>query len=481
MSELAGIQGFVLSGGTGTRLWPLSRRAMPKQFLDLFGDGSLFQQTVQRLGDIGVGRFSVIGSAEHSFILRDQLAATHASAEHLVIEPFGRNTAAAAAAAAVLASQNGEDELVLLLPSDHVIREVEAFRKAVGVAAKAAHAGAIVTFGIVPDHAATGFGYIEVDDSKPHGEDLSALDVVRFTEKPDLATAEEFLAGGRHFWNSGMFLFSAGTMLDAFAAYAPDVLAAVKRALGDARRERGFIELAEKAFEQCPEISVDYAIMEHARHVETVPLEAGWNDLGAWDAVWASGADRGQVDRNGNVTEGDVVTQDCANSLFYSSGPTVAGIGVEDMCVIATPDVVLVMPRKDAQDVGKLVSLLQRNGRDEAILHPRCYRPWGWYERLSIGDRYQVKRIMVKPGAKLSLQSHMHRAEHWVVVSGTATVTVGNVNKTLTENESTYVPLGTVHRLENPGMIPLYMIEVQSGAYLGEDDIQRFEDIYARV
>lgn len=470
-----------MSGGTGTRLWPLSRRAMPKQFLDLFGDGSLFQQTVKRLAEVEVGRVSLIGALEHQFIFRDQLSEIGANAHHLVLEPIGRNTAAAAATAALLGYRDDPNGVVLLVPSDHVIRDVAAFGRGVAAGVEAAQRGAIVTFGIVPDHPATGFGYIEVERTALDGAPAGPLAVARFTEKPDLKIAKRFLADGRHFWNSGMFLFSARAMLDAFRTHAPEVLRAVERALEAGRVDGGTTELAMAPLRACPSISVDHAIMEHVGNILTVPLEAGWSDLGAWDAVWANGCDRGRQDRNGNVVNGDVMVHEARNSLLYTTGPAIAALGVEDICVIATHDVVLVLPRKDAQDVGKLVAALQRQGREEVTMHPRCHRPWGWYERLSIGNRYQVKRIMVKPGGKLSLQSHMHRSEHWVVVSGTARVTVGDYAKTITENESAYVPVGAVHRLENPGKIPVHMIEVQSGAYLGEDDIIRFEDIYSRV
>lgn len=469
---------FVMSGGSGTRLWPLSRRALPKQYLKLFDGFSLFQRTISRICDVGLHRFSVLGSSEHRFICRDQLTELRESPEYFVLEPFGRNTAPAAAISALLTARENLDDLVLLLPSDHIVNDEQAFRDALTVGAARASEGTIVTFAVVPDEPATGYGYIEVAemDLDPLAPPR-AVPVQRFTEKPTRELAEKFVSGGKHLWNAGIFLFSARAMLEAFAEHAPNILKSCENSLAGAADDLGFLRLDGDHFRSCPNISLDYAIMEKAGNIETVPLQGGWSDLGSFDAIWQTS---GEKDRLGNLAIGDVTQIDSSNSLLYTDGPALAGVGLDDMAVVATKDVVLVMPRARSQDVRKLVDRLRSEGRAEVAAHPRVYRPWGWYEQLGVGERFQVKRIMVKPGAKLSLQSHMHRSEHWVVVTGTARVTVGGEERILTENESTYVPVGAVHRLENPGKIPVHMIEVQSGAYLGEDDIHRLEDIYAR-
>ncbi|MDQ5767534.1 mannose-1-phosphate guanylyltransferase/mannose-6-phosphate isomerase [Thiothrix subterranea] len=467
---------IILSGGSGTRLWPLSRQLRPKQFLPIVGNDTLFQETVQRLHGIeGLQPPFVICNEDHRFMVAEQLQALGLQAQGILLEPVGRNTAPAIALAALrLLQQNQADAVMLVLPADHVIHDAPAFHQAVIQAAQAAYNGHLVTFGIVPHCAETGYGYIR------HGEplaDSAGYRVAAFVEKPDQSTAAAYLESGHYLWNSGMFLFRADYFLKELADYAPDVLSACETALANAKSDSDFIRLDSVAFAACPAISVDYAVMEKTARAVVIPLDAGWNDVGAWSAVW----EVGQADHNGNVIRGDALTHNANNNLIYTEHRLVSLVGVDNLVVVETKDATLVAHRDQVQDVKHIVGQLQARQRPEATIHREVNRPWGTYDCIDGGERFQVKRIMVKPGAKLSLQMHHHRAEHWIVVSGTAEVRCGNNTLLLTENQSTYIPLGEVHSLSNPGKVPLEIIEVQSGSYLGEDDIVRFEDAYGRV
>ena len=464
---------LILCGGSGTRLWPLSRKGFPKQFTPLAGERSLFQQAALRLSGPGYGAPLIVTNADFRFIVMEQLEQAGLAPGAVLIEPSARNTAPAILAAALHAAATDPAALLLVAPSDHLVPDAAAFRAAVATGADAARAGRIVTFGIRPTRAETGYGWLEPGDG-----DAPVLPLRRFVEKPDAATAQGLLAGGRHLWNAGIFLFSAQTILDAFAAHAPDLIPPVRAAVEGARSDLGFLRLDPAAWAGARDISIDYAIMERAADLDVVPFDGGWSDLGDWDAVWReSGPDAG-----GMVTHGPVTAIDCEGSLLRSEsgGVELVGIGLQGMIAVAMPDAVLVAPRARAQDVKLAVAALKSRGAKQAESFARDHRPWGWFETLALGDRFQVKRIVVKPGAALSLQSHVHRAEHWIVVSGTARVTVDGEVRLLTENQSVYIPLGAIHRLENPGKLPMTLIEVQTGAYLGEDDIQRYEDRYAR-
>jgi mannose-1-phosphate guanylyltransferase/mannose-6-phosphate isomerase len=465
----------ILSGGSGSRLWPLSRKALPKQLLALTGAQTMIQETAARVQGESFAAPLVISNQEHRFLIAEQLRAAGLAHAGIILEPVGRNTAPAAAIAALKVAEVDADALILLLPSDHVVGDRAAFHAAVQVAAKAAEGGALVTFGIRPAGPETGYGYIK--SAAPLTGAPGALAIDRFVEKPDRATAEGYVASGDYFWNSGMFLFRAGVLLGELARLQPRMLDACRDALGHAHRDMDFIRLGEPAFVACPSDSLDYAVMEHARKAAVVPVEMGWNDVGSWQSLWDI-ADR---DGGGNAIKGDVVTEKSKNSYIRSEGPLVAVVGVEDLVVVATKDAVLVSHKGASQDVKKIVDQLDAAGRDKHVLHAVVHRPWGTYESIDSGANFQVKHIMVKPGAKLSLQMHHHRAEHWIVVDGTALVTCDDRQFVLKANESTYIPLGAKHRLENPGKVPLDLIEVQSGAYLGEDDIVRFEDTYGRV
>jgi mannose-1-phosphate guanylyltransferase/mannose-6-phosphate isomerase len=465
------IHPFILSGGSGTRLWPLSRRAYPKQFLALTGERSLLQQTVERLDGPEFGPASVLANNDHRFIVAEQFQELGLTPQDIILEPFGRNTAPAALVAALSLAERDPDAIALLLPSDHIIRDSATFRETIVAGLADAAAGHIVTFGIRPTAPETGYGYIETTGEGRH------RDVVRFVEKPDRATAEQYLASGHFLWNSGIFMYRAKDMIHAFERHAPQFLAPCREALAKARRDLDFLRLDADAYGRCDNISIDYAIMEKASGIRCVPLETDWNDLGAWSAIW-------QVmdkDTAGNVATGDVMLHDVSNSYVHSvDGACLSVLGLDNILAIATKDAVLIADKARAQDVKTIVDQLQKTKRVEANEHKRVYRPWGWYEELSRGTRYQVKVLMVKPGAKLSLQSHYHRAEHWVVVLGTAEVTIGEETRLLSENESIYIPIGTRHRLANPGRLPALLIEVQSGAYLGEDDIVRYQDDFNR-
>jgi len=460
----------ILSGGSGTRLWPLSRESYPKQFLPLTSEDSMLQATWKRVEGLTACRPLVVGNQEHRFMIAEQLREAGATPAAILLEPIGRNTAPAIAVAALEATATGEDALLLVLPSDHVIQDVGAFHATVRSAAAAAEAGQLVTFGIVPTAPETGYGYIKAASK----DGLSAVE--RFVEKPDLATAQDYVASGQYFWNSGMFLIRASRYLEELQRLAPDMLATCREALHKARRDEDFVRLDAEAFAGCPADSIDYAVMEHTPHAAVVPLEAGWSDLGSWAALW----EISDKDAAGNAHRGDVIAIDCRNT--YAHGQRlITLIGLEDVVVVETEDAILVGHRDQLQKVKDLVGTLKSDGRSHAVWHRKVYRPWGAYDSVDAGERFQVKRITVKPGASLSLQMHHHRAEHWIVVSGTARVTRGQETLLLTENQSTYIPLGVVHRLENPGKLPLELIEVQSGSYLGEDDIVRFEDVYGRT
>ena len=465
----------ILSGGSGTRLWPMSRSLYPKQLLALIGETSLLQQTVRRVaGQPGFAPPLIVANEEHRFIIAEQLREIGVEAAGLLLEPVGRNTAPAAAVAALRIAESAADGLVLIMPSDHAIADPKAFHQAIERAAGAAKAGRLVTFGITPDRAETGYGYIA--GGKPIEGCEGTLAVARFIEKPKAADAERYVAAGDYFWNSGIFLFPAAVYLAELERLRPDMLAACKEALAKAKSDADFIRLDKAAFEKCPGDSIDYAVMERTASAAVVPVSMGWSDLGSWDALW----EMSDKDAAGNALAGNVVAEDTKNCYLRSENGLVAAIGVEDLVVVATDDAVMVAPRNRTQEVKTLVGRLLQEGHDQADALPTVHRPWGTYRSIHNGQRVQVKHITVKPGAKLSLQMHHHRAEHWVVVQGTAKIVRGNEELVLTEDQSTYIPLGTAHRLENPGKIPLHVIEVQSGSYLGEDDIVRFEDHYGR-
>ena len=463
------VQPVLLSGGSGTRLWPLSREAYPKQFLPLVGDDTMVQATWRRVASLAGAAPIVVANEEHRFLVAEQLRQIGAPVPAIILEPVGRNTAPAIAAAALQAMAGGEDPLLLVLPSDHVVRDAEAFRAAVREASEAASAGALVTFGILPDAPETGFGYIQ----SASGAGLQQ--VLRFVEKPDAATAQSYLDAGGYYWNSGMFLFRASRYLEELGKFKPDMLLAVRTAFDGAQRDGDFIRLDREAFSASPSDSIDYAVMEKTDRAMVLPVDIGWNDVGSWSALW----EVSERDADGNAHHGDVIAVDTRNSYAYAQR-LVALVGVDDIVVVETDDAVLVAHKDRVQEVKQVVAQLKDSQRSQAILHRKVYRPWGAYDSIDIGERFQVKRITVKPGGVLSLQMHHHRAEHWIVVSGTAKVTRGEETLLLSENQSTYIPLGVTHRLENPGMVPLELIEVQSGSYLGEDDIVRFEDAYGR-
>jgi mannose-1-phosphate guanylyltransferase/mannose-1-phosphate guanylyltransferase/mannose-6-phosphate isomerase len=468
---------ILLCGGSGTRLWPLSRKSYPKQFVPLVGEQTLFQASAQRLSGAGFAAPLVLTNADFRFIVTEQMAAAGIDPGAILIEPAGRNTAPAILAAALYLEKTDPEALMLVAPSDHVVPDAEAFRAAVEAGAEAARAGRLVTFGIKPTHAETGYGYLELAED-PGDFAARPLALSRFVEKPDAAAARTMVEAGTFLWNAGIFLFSVKTILDAFRAHAPDLIGPVQAAVDQGQPDLGFLRLDPKAWAKAEDISIDYAVMERADNLSVVPFAAGWSDLGGWDAVWR---ETGR-DARGVATSGQATAIDCDDSLLRSEDDTleVVGIGLKNIVAVAMPDAVLVADASRAQDVKQAVAALKAKKAKQAESFPKDHRPWGWFESLVIGERFQVKRIVVHPGAALSLQSHHHRSEHWIVVEGTAKVTVDDAVTLVTENQSVYIPLGAVHRMENPGKVPMVLIEVQTGSYLGEDDIIRYEDVYAR-
>ncbi|WP_270728653.1 mannose-1-phosphate guanylyltransferase/mannose-6-phosphate isomerase [Shimia sp. Alg240-R146] len=467
----------LLSGGSGTRLWPLSRKSYPKQFSPLLGETSLFQRSAERLSGADFAAPMVLTNSDFRFIVTEQLAGVGIDPSAILIEPAGRNTAPAVLAAAMWQAKSDENGLLLVAPSDHEVPDAAAFRAAVAAGVPAAQDGKIVTFGIKPTRAETGYGYLELTED-PGDFAARPLALSRFVEKPDADRAAEMLAAGTYLWNAGIFLFAAKTIISAFETHAPDLMAPVRIAVDSGKPDLGFLRLDPEAWDGAEDVSIDYAVMEKADNLMVVPFGAAWSDLGGWDAVWRDSG----PDAQGVVTHGAATAIDCENTLLRSEddGLELVGLGVKDLIAVAMPDAVLVADASRAQEVKRAVSALKAKSARQATAFPKDHRPWGWFESLVIGDRFQVKRIHVDPGAALSLQSHHHRSEHWIVVEGTAKVTVDDEIKLVSENESIYIPLGATHRMENPGKVPMVLIEVQTGTYLGEDDIVRYEDLYAR-
>ncbi|WP_297773088.1 mannose-1-phosphate guanylyltransferase/mannose-6-phosphate isomerase [uncultured Roseovarius sp.] len=467
----------LLCGGSGTRLWPLSRKSYPKQFAPLLGDRTLFQASAERLSGADFAAPIVLTNADFRFIVGEQLADIGIEPGAVLIEPSGRNTAPAVLAAALWLARTDPEALMLVAPSDHVVPDAAAFRQAVAAGMDTARGGRLVTFGIKPNHAETGYGYLELDgdacDFSPH-----PIGLKRFVEKPDADTAANMLSQDTYLWNAGIFLFKASAILDAFRIHAPQLISPVEAAIEKSLPDLGFHRLDPMAWAEAEDISIDYAVMEKATNLSVIPFAGSWSDLGDWDAVWRETG----PDARGVATSGQATAIDCDNTLLRSEdgGLEVVGIGLDNIIAVAMPDAVLVADVSRAQDVKEVVSALKTKGRKQAESFPKDHRPWGWFESLVMGDRFQVKRIHVHPGAALSLQSHHHRSEHWIVVEGTAKVTIDDKVTLVTENQSVYIPLGAVHRMENPGKVPMVLIEVQTGTYLGEDDIIRYEDIYAR-
>jgi mannose-1-phosphate guanylyltransferase / mannose-6-phosphate isomerase len=462
----------ILSGGSGSRLWPLSRGQYPKQFLPLVSEHTMVQETMLRLSGLsGIKKPIAVCNQDHRFMMAEQLSEIGVKPAAIILEPVGKNTAPAVAMAALAAES--EDEVLLVLPADHVIANVQSFHAAITGAEILAKQGNLVTFGIVPTHPETGYGYIMRDSVQQN----SAFKVAAFVEKPDLATAKNYLKSGDYLWNSGIFAFTAGNFLKELEKLNPKMLSICKQALSAAKKDLDFTRIDEAVFSTCPSDSIDYAIMEKTDKAVVIPLDAGWNDVGSWSALW----DVTEKDDYGNAISGDVLTVDTRNSYIFSENKLVTVIGVDNLVVVETKDAVMISPKSRVQEVKQIVDQLKQLGRSEALVHRRVYRPWGHYDCVDIGETHQTKRIVVKPGGKLSLQKHHHRSEHWVIVKGTAQITRGDEKILLTENESVYIPLGMIHRLENPGVTPLEVVEIQSGSYLGEDDIVRYGDNYGRA
>ncbi|MFT5798034.1 MAG: mannose-1-phosphate guanylyltransferase/mannose-6-phosphate isomerase [Candidatus Azotimanducaceae bacterium] len=467
---------IILCGGSGTRLWPLSRKSYPKQFAQLTGESSLFEQTVRRVSGAGFAAPIAVTNTDYRFIVAEQLQAAGASKPTIMIEPIARNTAPAILAAA-LSLQDQPDAVMLVMPSDHAIEDETAFKAAMLVGQEAAEAGKLVTFGVKPDRPETGYGYLEmfdvIDASIPFAQPVRA-----FAEKPEIETAKEFLASGRYLWNAGIFMFRVCDILEAFEVLCPRLMMPCRRAVEGARTDLDFFRLDETPYKTAEDISIDYAVMEACETLSVIPLECGWSDLGSWASVWQSG----NADKYGVVQNGNTSAIECKNTLLRSESESVqlVGIGLENISAIAMGDAVLVADMSKSENVKTAVAMLKAEEIKQAEKFPKDHRPWGYFETVALGDRFQVKQIVVHPGAALSLQSHVHRSEHWIVVAGSANVTVDETVKLVSENQSVYIPLGAIHRLENPGKVPLHLIEVQTGAYLGEDDIVRYEDIYAR-
>jgi mannose-1-phosphate guanylyltransferase/mannose-6-phosphate isomerase len=464
----------ILSGGSGTRLWPLSRKQYPKQYLPLAGDNTMLQETILRINGLdNLADPIIVCNADHRFLVAEQCQQIDIKNPTILLEPVGRNTAPAIAAAALQSLKQIDDAVLLVLSADHVIQDVEVFHQAINIASQQAQEGKLATFGIVPTDANTGYGYIKASK----GDDNGAHKVEEFVEKPDIKTAESYLEQGNYLWNSGMFMFKATTLINELTVHSLDIVNSVNNAVNNAAQDLDFIRLDKQAFESSPSDSIDYALMEKSDNVVVVPLDAQWNDIGSWSALH----DIGTKDANGNVIKGDVIAQDTTNTYINANHHMVATIGVDNLIIVDTADATFIATQDKAQEVKSIVESLQDKGRDEGAMHRKVFRPWGWYDSIESGKHFQVKRLHVNPGAKLSLQMHHKRAEHWVVVSGTATAINGEEVLTLKEGDSTYIPIGTTHGLENKTNEQLEIIEVQSGTYLGEDDIVRFEDIYGRV
>jgi len=464
----------ILSGGSGTRLWPLSRKQYPKQYLPLVGDNTMLQETILRLNGLdNLADPIIICNADHRFLVAEQCQQIDIESPTILLEPIGRNTAPAIAAAALQSQKISNEAVLLVLSADHVIQDIDAFHQAIKIASRQAQAGKLATFGIVPTDANTGYGYIKSSQENIDG----AHKVEKFVEKPDLETAQTYLEQGNYLWNSGMFMFQADVLISELSEQSPNIVVSVIDAVTNATKDLDFIRLDKQAFESSPSDSIDYALMEKSDNVVVVPLDAGWNDIGSWSALH----DIGKKDANGNVIHGDVFMQDTTNTYIHANGHMIATIGVQDLIIVDTPNATLISTKDKSQEVKNIVEQLQRQDREEQSCHRKVYRPWGWYDSIEMGKHFQVKRLHVNPGEKLSLQMHHKRAEHWVVVSGVATATNGDQELTLTQGQSTYIPLKTAHCLENQTDEPLEIIEVQSGEYLGEDDIVRFDDIYGRA
>ncbi|NLU19019.1 MAG: mannose-1-phosphate guanylyltransferase/mannose-6-phosphate isomerase [Serratia liquefaciens] len=465
---------IIMAGGSGSRLWPLSREHFPKQFLSLYNDCSMLQTTIERLEGMDAENPIVICNESHRFIVAEQLRQIDQLSHNIILEPFGRNTAPAVALAALKAISTGEDPLLLVLAADHVITNPSVFQQQVIRATHYADKGKLVTFGIVPNQPETGYGYIRTGELMDDGV-MAA--VAEFVEKPDLQTAQQYVSSGEYLWNSGMFLFKASVYLSELKRFCPDIYSCCETALQHLAQDMDFVRVDRKIFSACPDMSIDYAVMEHTQDAIVAPLDAGWSDVGSWSALW----DISKKNDQGNSIIGDVICQDTVNSYIRAEHKLVATVGLENVIVVETKDAILIANKDRVQDVKAIVTHLKQQKRSEYLQHREVYRPWGKYDSIDEGDRYKVKRVTVKPGERLSLQMHHHRAEHWIIVAGTARVTLGEETSILGENESIYIPLGAVHSLENPGKIPLDLIEVGSGAYLEEDDIVRFNDSYGRV